>query len=534
MQEIELKFQVPAARRAAVDAAVAGREKSPRIRLQAAYFDTPDRALAQAGMALRIRREGRRVVQTLKGLGNDGLTRAEHNVVLPPSGDPEALPDPSLHAGTAVGDRLIALLAKRKGPPLAMQFRTDIRRRSRQLRTRQGVVELAFDEGVIVAGDRRLAVCELEIELVRGSPLAVIATARQWVLRHGLWLDTRSKAERGDMLSRGESMAPQRKAGKVRLSEEMTMDDALRRMLLSCLDQIAVNSSQVASGEYVDEHVHQLRIGLRRLRSALRLVDVEAAMPAVTEQAAILFRRLGAARDRAAVAEPLEQGLREALAASGLEFDAPRLPLREEADPTDIVRFGPAQVLILELYEWTQGRVASPSPPPSPQRGEGAIPDASCIDDAPRYPAAPSPLWGEGGGEGADLQTRDILVKGLKRLHRQVITDLKNFDTLKDVARHRLRKRAKRLRYGTEFAASFLEKRKVRRYLDAMQQMQDALGAYVDVTVAMQAYKSQSDKDPRILFALGWLAARKKALIADIPRIAKVFRQAPRIWRDRS
>src|SRR5258706_8660457 len=101
--------------------------------------------------------------------------------------------------------------------PLAFQFLTKIRRRSSDLRTRLGVVELAFDEGAIVAGDRRMPVCELEIELVRGSPLAVIATAKQWVLRHGLWLDTRSKAERGDMLARGESAAPERKATKVRL-----------------------------------------------------------------------------------------------------------------------------------------------------------------------------------------------------------------------------------------------------------------------------------------------------------------------------
>lgn len=530
MHEIELKFQVPAARRAAVDAAVAGREKSPRMRLQAAYFDTPDRALAQAGMALRIRREGRRVVQTLKGLGDDGLTRAEHNVVLPPSGNPEAVADPSLHAGTAVGDRMIALLARRASLPLALQFRTDIRRRSRQLRTRLGVVEVAFDEGAIVAGERRLAVCELEVELMRGSPLAVISTAKQWVLRHGLWLDTRSKAERGDLLSRGESVTPERKAGTVRLAQDMPKKEALRRVLLSCLDQIAVNMSQVASGEYVDEHVHQLRIGLRRLRSALRLFDVEDAVPALTEQAAILFRRLGAARDRAAVAEPLEQELCETLAANGLEWDAPRLPVGEEMDPGEIVRFGPAQELVLGLYEWTQGRMANPSPPPSPQRGEGANPDAPDIEGVSRKSTTPSPLWGEGWGGGPDLQTRKTLAKKLKRLHRQVSADLKRFAALDDPTRHRLRKRAKRLRYGTEFAASLFNKGKVRRYLNAMRQMQDALGAYVDLTIAMQAYKSQNDKDPRILFALGWLAARKKALIADMPRTAKAFRQAPRIW----
>ena len=41
MDEIELKLQVPAGRRTAVDTAVAGRAKSTRMRLRAAYFDTP-------------------------------------------------------------------------------------------------------------------------------------------------------------------------------------------------------------------------------------------------------------------------------------------------------------------------------------------------------------------------------------------------------------------------------------------------------------------------------------------------------------
>lgn len=488
MQEIELKFQVPVSRRSVMDAAVAGRSKLPRMRLQAAYFDTPDRLLAGARMALRIRHEGQRVVQTLKGLGDDGLTRAEHNVELPADHDPQALADPALHAGTAVGDRLLALLSQHDGSPLALQYRTDIRRRTRQLRTRLGKVELAFDEGAILAGDRRLRVCELEIELVQGSPLAVIATARQWVLRHGLWLDTRSKAERGDMLSRGDSMAVERKAGRLKLSKDMKADVALRCVLLSCLDQVAVNASQVASGEYADEHVHQLRIGLRRLRTALRLFDAEDVMPEVTEQAAVLFRRLGVARDRAALGEPLRAQLQEALAAAGLPLAAPALPLAEEMDPPDIVRFGPAQALLLGLFEWTQGE-----------------------------------------GQASQIDFR--LVKKLKRLHKKVAADLSSFDTLDDSARHRLRKRAKRLRYGVEFASAMLDKREVRRYLDALKDLQDKLGAFVDTAVAMQAYQTQDSDDPQILFTLGWLAARKKALVAEMGPVAKAFRKAPAFWR---
>ena len=82
MSEVELKFQVPAHRRSAVEAAVAGSAPGRRIRLQAAYFDTPSGLLAGAWMALRLRKEGRVWVQTLKGALPDGagMTRAEHNV----------------------------------------------------------------------------------------------------------------------------------------------------------------------------------------------------------------------------------------------------------------------------------------------------------------------------------------------------------------------------------------------------------------------------------------------------------------------
>src|SRR5450631_78040 len=110
MHEIELKLQVPRAQRAAVDAAVAGRLARPRMRLQAAYQDTAKRALASAGLALRLRREGRQWVQTLKGPSDDGLTRSELNA---PRGGGTAVPEiePSLHAGSPVGDRLLGLLA---------------------------------------------------------------------------------------------------------------------------------------------------------------------------------------------------------------------------------------------------------------------------------------------------------------------------------------------------------------------------------------------------------------------------------------
>lgn len=478
MREIELKFQVPPQARAAVDAAVAGQARTPRMRLQAAYFDTADRALARAGLALRIRREGRRRVQTLKGLEDDGITRAEHNVDLPAGAGDEA--DPSRHADTPVGQRLMAVL--RESSPLVMTFRTDIRRRTRVLRTRHGTVELAFDDGVIAAGLEQLPVCELEIELLSGSPLAVLAAARTWVQRHSLWLDTRSKAERGDMLSRGERVAKPRKASGIEIDKDAGMDDALRRVVLSCLEQISVNASQVGSGEHSDEHVHQLRVGLRRLRTAWRLFELEEPVPQIAAAATQCFRALGASRDSAVVAGFIADELAQAMASVGMSWDLPRVSAASGPAAADIVRTFDMQALMLSLFEWTQGLGTLPSP------------------------ALPS------------------IEKKLVRGHREVVAGLADFPALDHLARHQLRKRAKRLRYGLEFLMLRLDGHAVRRTLKVLKKALDELGRYMDLSLAIDACKPQAD-DATVRFAIGWLAARREVLIMEIPSLSRPLKK---------
>src|SRR5690606_13375696 len=71
----------------------------------------------------------------------------------------------------------------------------------RQVRSRHGSVELAYDTGVLRAGGLDLPISELEFELLSGRPAAIFAVARRWQQRHGLVLDARSKSERGDALA---------------------------------------------------------------------------------------------------------------------------------------------------------------------------------------------------------------------------------------------------------------------------------------------------------------------------------------------
>ncbi|HZV94154.1 MAG TPA: CYTH domain-containing protein, partial [Caldimonas sp.] len=78
MSEQELKLHVPSAHAAAIARELLD-HGATRVRLRAIYFDTPERELARARVALRLRLEGRRWMQTLKTPGADAITRVELN-----------------------------------------------------------------------------------------------------------------------------------------------------------------------------------------------------------------------------------------------------------------------------------------------------------------------------------------------------------------------------------------------------------------------------------------------------------------------
>ena len=250
--EVELKFLVPPAARKQLAAEVArGSTTLARTSLNAMYLDTADRRLARHGMAWRLRREGRRWIQTLKSGGANALERFEHEVVRP-----DASQDASAHAGTPLGDQLIALLRKAHadGVEPEVRFRALVRRIARKVRTRGAVVEIAFDEGRLMAA------------------AAMLALADRWRKRFGLIYEPHSKAERGDRLAEGRAYAPVRRAKHPTYSSKVTATEAFGAVLDECLAQITRNAVGLTHGDPAQrvEHVHQVRVGIRRLRSALR------------------------------------------------------------------------------------------------------------------------------------------------------------------------------------------------------------------------------------------------------------------------
>ncbi|MFM8310943.1 MAG: CYTH domain-containing protein [Ilumatobacteraceae bacterium] len=205
--EIELKLHVPDEAFDDVERAMREGDTAREIRLRAEYHDTDDWALASCGLTWRMRREGDRWVQTLKGrmpAASDDMARVEHDVDVTDRASGHPLPplDASLHDGAA-GARLRAVLddVHARGDAIEVQFTTDVLRIERQAANDHGTVLLALDHGTIAAGDLRLPVSELEIELVDGTAAAVVEEAERLASRFGLARDTVNKARRGRALA---------------------------------------------------------------------------------------------------------------------------------------------------------------------------------------------------------------------------------------------------------------------------------------------------------------------------------------------
>ena len=508
--EVELKFRVPSGARAAVAVEMArGAATHQRMSLAARYLDTEDRRLARQSMAWRLRREGHRWIQTLKAPAANSLERFEHEVVRP-----DASHDASEHAGTPVGDRFVALLRRARADGLepCVRFQTEIRRTTRRIRTQGAVVEVAFDEGRMFSAGASQRVREIEFELISGSTSAMLALAERWRKRFGLIYDPRSKAERGDQLAEGSPFAPVRKASLPNYARRASAIEAFRSAIDECLAQITRNAIGLIEGDPTHrvEHVHQLRVGIRRIRSAVRSFQGWAPSPpvALVEGLRRLFSTLGLARER----DVLDDGV----VAEIRRFGAPPLALPAVAagpDPVVIVGSSEAQRIFLAWIAWRANldgmldvvRNAVADKPETEVAGVASPTAQSCEaeqgvlapDDAPTF--------------------RRNLQRRLRRSHRRLIADSESFDELDEASLHALRKRTKRQRYTVEFFAPLLKRKKAERYLNALALFQDRMGELNDLFVARARYQLLVVSDPAAWFALGWLAAR----IADVRALAK-------------
>jgi inorganic triphosphatase YgiF len=477
-------------------------------RLATVYYDTPEFALAREGVALRVRRAGDRWVQTLKAEGEAmaGLqARDELEWPLEREGLDLAALDTSryreLFADVNVRERLQPV------------FRTDFDRAARLVSFPDGTAaELAIDHGEIRAGAMTAPISEAEIELKTGDAQRLFALARELARDVPLRLGYESKAERGYALA-GAAAAPPRKARPVMLAHGLSAGAALRRVVAACVAQMQANEAGMLEGRD-PEYLHQFRVGLRRLRSALDVVGTAVGKKAIAplaEELKWLGGALGPARDwDVFTVETLARLEREFGASEELEAFLARCAALRQAYAT-AARAAIASprytVLLLTLGEsFARDDLAGLWHP-----------------DEERDPARVAVPVGEFAAAVLDKRHRRLRKRGA------------GVPGAPPDERHRVRIDAKKLRYASEFFASLSPPKRVRRYVGALEDLQDILGALNDATVAdrlLQEVAAAEPMSPRVEgLVRGWMGATAGHELARYPRAWREFADAKAFWR---
>lgn len=414
------------------------------------YYDTPERALRDAGLTLRIRSVEGRHVQTVKaGADQIGLfDRAEWESDVP--GD---APEPSAWAGTAA-----APVLEKEGAALQPLFTTVIMRRVHPVEFGESTIAVTLDDGRVEteAGDALL--CELELELERGRVADLFTFAQTLAETVPLRLGVLSKSARGFAALDRELPSPA-KAEPVALSPEDDAGTVFRKVARSCLRHLRINETAFLHGPRDPSALHQMRVALRRLRSALSLFAplFEADSKAVA---------LGDEIKR--VTEPFGH-------ARNLDvFIHDTLPVLAEHNPdhSGIAEIGRSAHEAREhAYAAVQEILMSP-------QWRGLL-----LDIAGWVEAGP---WSE--QDAARQDGRHFAAGILDKARRRVKKRGRGLRHLDAHTRHRARISAKKLRYGAEFFAGLFPKSKAQKrqkaFGDALSDLQDHLGALNDIETA--------------------------------------------------
>lgn len=457
----------------------------PRTRLlRNTYFDTPELLLRAHDMALRVRRSGRTAIQTLKleRRASAGLHQRQEWET------PVAGPDPELASLAAlVGTGPVAhtvLGAPGLAQALVPIFESVVRRTVWPLRLPEGAeVELALDRGELRHDDARAPIGEVELELKAGEPAALFDFALQLQQAVPLRVGNLGKAARGYALLAPRPVGPV-KAMPIALDAEMTVEQGFRVIADNCLAQMQENEPGVVLGTD-PECVHQMRIGMRRLRSAQRLFAKWIPLPApLQDELAWLGGELGAVRDADVLADATLARVTDAC-----PQQAELLSLKQSASTIAIAKRQQAAAavasvrhsrLMLGLVAWLQAG-----------RWRESL-------DARALGVLAEPIaW----------RAARIVARCRRRLREAG----RRLDDGTPAERHRVRIAAKKARYATEFFASLSSARRSRRYLGRLVALQDALGALNDAAVADRLLGEIEQSHPEFArsaaFARGYLCA---------------------------
>ena len=471
--------------------------------MRSIYYDTPQRSLYKMGLVIRLRNDGGRWIQCVKARSRlaGGLSRVEEFECELPDGklDLELIPDPAARANVqGINDEV----------PLLAVCETIMQRSSSKLVLDDGTfAELAIDNGKIAAGDRSADLSELEIELIEGDVCALYELAQQLLRGTAVRFSRMSKADRGYLLAdRGDIELDHvpRTSQSVCIHPGQTIEEATRSILRECFDQIATNFEMLA-GSDDPEGPHQLRIGLRRLRSALTVlssvVDTSRTRRLAGE-ARWLGRKVGILRDLDVAIHDIVD-FETSVHPGEASFSTLRKALVSRAvvarkKTRKVLRNKRAQAFLFDLARFVEAD------------------EWQSISDGGQALALSAPV-------------QDLAVVALDKRWKAVRKHARDIENLDVEHRHELRKELKQLRYAVEFLAPLYPRERVTAFVRRLKTLQTVFG---DLNDAVMAHNLLSGKSAPGADDLA--AQRASGLIIGL-RLARTeitWNQAKSYWSD--
>ena len=483
-----------------------------RRKLDSVYFDTVDQWLSEHRMALRVRRVGRKRIQTLKApaAGPAGVQNFQEHEAEIASDRPQL---------SAVADpKLVRKLEQQKvWRRLRPVFETRFQRSDVTIERDGARIELAIDHGTIQAQGRRRPIAEIELELKAGEAGVLFDLAEQLALglaeEFPVRLGAETKAARGYALAEGLEPRPC-KAKEIALTADVTTEEAFATIVSNCLDQLRANEEAVLTTED-GEAIHQFRVALRRLRamiSAYRDLIDDDVLAMVSIDLRWLQRQFGPARDLDVLITETLEPIRHRLRAQpvfDLLIDTAKGARAEARRTAHLALENPRYVVMLiQLYRHLHS-------------------------GAWRRPSARARL-------GAPV--RDFATPLLQARHKRLAKLGARYQALPESELHRLRILAKKMRYAAEAFRSLFHGKASKRYISALADIQDRLGSLNDAFVSRQLLSGLAQRlvtdhdiaasDANLLqgLVLGWQTARIDRDLDGFRRIWADFAEQRRFW----
>lgn len=474
-QEIELKLQIsPKDVRKLLALPLLHGLPAQKQQLLNTYYDTPELSLRARRIALRFRKKGRDWLLTVKSAepaaGGLAVRNEWETAATPGNFDFSHVDSPTLRE-----------FLDQQRDALTAVFTTDFQRHFWCINCGESQIEMALDQGHIAAEGRREQICEVELELLSGQVADLFALTRQ--LQHQLHLhpSIASKAERGYRLFTNEPMRPFR-ARALPMHARMRPVEAFRSIALGCLEHFQRNEAGLMAGGEA-EFIHQARVALRRLRSAIKLFApvLPAEFVSIYGQSwQTLACALGDARNWDVF---LEETLPELEASFPHHHEVRKL--RREAEKR-VVSARSSIVKLLAVKEYPRLLLEFTA----------AVHSLDEVADGPSLPT---------------LAAERIAVH-LRSVRKMAV----RYAELNTEERHKMRLRFKKLRYAMEFMLPLLPVRGMKTYLAALSNLQQQLGRVNDQVTARLLIEDVLGEVPGTL-AMGWVAGREALLLETLP-----------------